>query len=181
MGTLSTITGPTVEPVTTTEVKTALGVLHSDDDTRIDGLIKAARIFAEAYCSLRIMTQVVEWTLDNWPAGEFTLGVWPIQSVDSVKHFDTASPSVEQTLVANTDYYADTTTKNGRLRTEGGWPSVAVIPNPIKIRMTVGYADADSVPDGIKEGIKAYVVYLYDSDELMESIAKRLLWPERII
>lgn len=178
---LTVITAPTDEPITIQEAKDALRIDSNDEDVRIWNLIRTARQFAEDYCNLRIMTQVVELSMDLWPAYEFELDVWPIQSVDTVKYEDTASPTATQTLVANTDYYTDITTTEGRIRTITGWPSVAVKPNAIKIRMTAGYSDQDSVPDQIKEGIKAYCAYIYDSDPLMKEIAERLLWSQRIM
>jgi len=181
MGAFTTITEPTDEPITLDEAKEALRIDIDDEDTRIWNIIRAARMFAEDYLSLKLMSQVVELSFDRWPATEFSLGVWPIISVDTVKYEDTASPISTQTLVADTDYYADITTTEGRLRTLTGWPSVAVKPNAVKIRMTVGYADQDSVPDQIKEGIKAYCAYIYDSDECMKGIAERLLWSARIM
>ena len=180
MGTLTTITEPTDEPVSLQEVKDALRVEDGGDDVRLWNIVRAARMFAEDFCGLKLMPQVVELSMDNWPGYEFGLGVWPIATIDTVKYEDTASPVATQTLTENTDYYADTTITHGRLRTIGGWPSVAVKPNAIKIRMTVGYTDQDSVPDQIKEGMKAYCAYMYDSDPLMKDIAERLLWAARI-
>ena len=181
MGSFTTITEPSDEPITLDEAKEALRIDVDDEDTRVWGIIRAARMFAEDYLSQKIMSQVIELSADRWPATEFGLGVWPIISVDTVNYEDTASPVATQTLIADTDYYADITTTEGRLRTITGWPSVAVKPNAIKIRMTVGYADQDSVPDQIKEGIKAYCAYIYDSDECMKDIAQRLLWSARIM
>ena len=181
MGSFTIITEPADEPITLDEAKEALRIEIDDEDTRIWNIIRAARMFAEDYLNLKIMSQVIELAVDRWPATEFSLGVWPIISIDTVKYEDTASPVATQTLVVNTDYYSDITTIGGRLRTLSGWPSVASKPNAIKIRMTVGYADQDSVPDQIKEGIKAYCAYIYDSDECMKDIAERLLWSARIM
>ncbi len=181
MHTLTVITEPADEPITLDEAKIALRVEDDDEDERIWGIIRAARMFAEDYLSLKIMSQIVELSFDQWPATQFSLDVWPIISVDTVKYEDTASPVATQTLVENTDYYADITKIEGRLRTITGWPSVAVKPNAVKIRMTAGYADQDSVPNQLKEGIKAYCAYIYDSDECMKDIAERLLWSARIM
>ena len=138
-------------------------------------------MFVEGYCSIKICSQVVELSLDSWPSSVIKLGVWPIQSIDSIKYDDTASPTAEQTLTVNTDYYADTITINGRIVAISGWPSVASKFNPIRIRMTVGAVDQASVPNQIKEGIMAYCAYIYDSDILMKDISERLLWSERIM
>ena len=179
--TITVITAPTAEPVTLAEVKETLRVLHNDDDSMISKLIKVAREFAEAYCSLTVMTTVLERSYDAWPGSEFELDIWPIQSIDSVKYDDTSSPVTEQTLVVNTDYYADTTTEGGRIKSVSGFPSTAIKPNPIRVRVTAGYSSRDNVPEQIKEGIKAYVAYLYDGNEIMAKVAKDILWSERRI
>ena len=181
MGTLTIITEPTAEPVTVDEAKEALRIDITDEDTRIGNIIESARIFAEDFCGLKLMTQTIELSMDKWPATEFKLGIWPLASIDSIKYDDTASPVAEQTLTVDTDYYADTTLIEGRVRTIGGWPSVAVKPQAIRIRMTAGYASAAAVPERIKDGIKAYCAYIYDSDPLMKEIAERLLWSARIL
>jgi len=180
MGTLTTITAPTAEPVTLEEMKEALRVDHTDDDSLIIGLMRAARMWAEAYLNKRIASQVVELSYDRFPSSEIYLGVWPIISIDSVKYDDTASPVAEQTLVANTDYYADKTTIGGRVKSISGWPSVAVKPNAVRIRMTVGYVK-DDIPDIIKEGIKVYTAALYDRDCELEKSARLILCPERFL
>lgn len=181
MGAFTVITEPTAEPVSIKETKEALRILHDDEDDRVVKLIKAAREFAESYCGIYIMPTVVELTLDRFPAVEFGLSTWPIESVDSIKYDDTSSPSAEVTLVVNVDYYADTTTEGGRVTTIKGWPSLAVKPNPIRIRMTAGYTTAEKVPEQIKDGIKAYAAYLYDQDPQLKQSAKNILWPQRIL
>lgn len=175
MGTFNIITEPTIEPITIDEAKDAIGITHNDDDLRIDGYIKAARIFAEDFCDLKIMEQIVERSYDNWPSLVIKLNIWPLQSIDSVKYDDTASPVAEQTLAVDTDYYADTTTEGGRVGTISGWPSHASKFNPIRIRMTAGYASQALTPEDLKSGIKAYVVYLYTLDCDMRNTAKEIL------
>lgn len=181
MGTLTVTTAPTEEPVEVSEVMTALRATNTDDTNRINNIITAARIFAEQYTNTKIMTQTVKLTLDRWPATEFLLGIWPLQSIDYVKYYNTASPSVLTTLTVNDDYYADIVTMGGRVRALSGWPSLSVQPNAINIITTAGYATKADVPEAIKEGIKAYCVYLYDGDQSMLKVAKDILWPQRIL
>lgn len=181
MGTFTVITEPKVEPVTITEAKDKLSILHDDEDNRIACMIKSAREFAEAYCGIYIMPTVVELTLDRWPSTEIFLNTSPLQTIDSVKYDDTSSPFSEVTLIVDVDYYADTISEGGRVRAISSWPSLAAKLNPIRIRMTAGYTDASSVPFRIKEGIMTAVVALYDMDMDLEKSAKSILWPERIL
>ena len=181
MGTLTVITAPTTEPVTLSEAKDTLRVTSTDDDTRITDLIATAREWAEHYCDLLIMPQVVERSWHGWPSTHIPLNVSPLESIDSVIYDDTSSPVTAVTLVANTDYYADTTTDGGRVSAINGWPSTAVQPNTVRIRMTAGYTSAALVPERIKDGIKAYIVYLYDNDPNMKEMAENILWSERRI
>lgn len=175
MGTLTVTTEPTEEPVTLSEAKQALAIDHDEDDLQIDGHIITARKFVEQYCDLKIPSQVVQRSYDNWPSWEIDLDVWPLQSIDSVKYDDTASPTAEQTLTANTDYYADTTQEGGRVRSIGGWPSTAVKPTAIRISMTAGYASRSAVPDHFKDAIKTYVAYLYEKNCDLLAITQDIL------
>jgi len=179
MAAFTVITEPTIEPITIDEAKDAIGIDHDSDDVRIDGYIRTARSFAEDFCGLRIMEQTVEISYDGWPSSIIELDVWPLQTIDSIKYDDTASPITEQTLVVDTDYYADVIKEGGRVATITGWPSTAAKPNPIRIRMTAGYASQALVPETLKDGIKAYVVYLYTLDCDMRQVAKHILRGER--
>ncbi|MFV1983002.1 MAG: phage head-tail connector protein [Thiohalomonadales bacterium] len=181
MGTLTIINESGVEPITINEAKDALRILHNDEDDRVSGLITASRRFAELYCGIHIINTVVELSLNNWYSNSIDLNTWPLQSVDSIKYDDTGSPSVELTLTPNIDYYADVITQGGKVTVIHSWPPVAQKPNPIRIRMTAGYTDNSTVPENIKEAIKAYCIYLYDSDPDLEKSAKSILWPERVL
>lgn len=180
MGTLTVITAPTAEPVTLSELKSALGVDHSNDDVELISLIKHAREIAEKYLNRYIMTQTLELSFDGFPAITIPLNVWPLASIDSVKYDDTASPSAEITLTVDTDYYADTTTEGGRIVAISGWFATYPSPNAVRIRMTAGYATADVVPAAIKRGIILWAGGIYQCPDYIES-AKMTLRPFRIL
>lgn len=178
-GTLTLIAAPTSEPITLDDAKDALRVDYDDDDVRITGLIKVARQFAEGFTNLYFFTQTLERTYRDFPAYKFGLNVWPLQSIDSVKYYDTSSPSAQQTLTVNTQYYADVTVIGGAVEAYDAWPAVYDKPNAVAIRMTAGYSDIDDIPEDIKEGLRAYLHVLYHGDMAMEQVAKNLWWPHR--
>jgi len=181
MATFTVITEPTAEPVTLLEAKSKLRILHDDEDDLVLGLIKSAREFTKDFCNIYLMPTVIELTMDKWPALEFGLGTSPLISIDSVKYFDTSSPSVETTLTVNTDYYSDTVIEGGRIISIGGWPSVAVRPNAITITMTAGHVSAEKVPQRLKDGILTQIVSLYELDPELDKSAKSILWRNRIL
>lgn len=180
MSNLTVITAPTIEPVTLQEVKQHVNAVEfSDDDSVLNGYIKDGREWAENFIEQKILTQTIERTYDAWPGLTFNLGVWPLQSVDTIAYYDTASPSAEQTLTANVNYYADTTTIGGRIKNIGGWPSVATRLNPIRIRMTAGYATRALVPQAIKTAIIAYIKMMYDNETMDFKTLERILWRQK--
>jgi len=181
MGTLTVITEPNIEPVSLSEAKDTLRVTNIDDDGRIGNIIKSARQWAEHYCDLLLMTQTVELSFYGFPGISIPLNVSPLQSIVSVIYDDTSSPVTAVTLVEDTDYYADVTTEGGLVHTVSGWPSTASQPNTVRIRMTAGYTTQALVPERIKDGIKSYIVYLYDNDPDMKEMAENILWSERRI
>jgi len=180
MATLNTITAPTGVPVTVQELKDRLRLTTTSEDARLYALLEAATKWAEEYTHLKIMPQVVELTLDRFPSWGFNLDVHPIRSVDSVKYDDTSSPQVETTLTADVDYETDIVTTKGRIESLGGWPSVSSDMNAVRIRMSVGYASALVVPEGIKEGIKMYAAGLYTCDVATKKGAESALWVYRV-
>lgn len=179
MATLNTITAPVTEPVDIEDLRDVLRIDGTSEDGRLSSLIVAARIWAEDFLDMKLMSQVVDLTLDSFVSDSFDLGVYPIQSVDSVKYDSTDSPSVETTLTENVDYRVDIVTNFGRIVSIGGWPSAYRKFNSVRIRMTVGYTDAVSVPQSIKEGIKVYAASLYECNPQLMEAAKNILWPYR--
>ena len=145
---------PTTEPVTLAYAKLHLRVDITDDDTLITNLIKAAREYAETYCARSFVQHTYRADLANF-ADLMELPLGPVQSVTSIKYYDTASPSVLQTL-ASTVYAVN---KNCITRTYGqSWESVAYRPDAVQITYQTGYSDLASPEDTIASIPQAVVV-----------------------
>lgn len=63
---LDLVTAPAIEPITVAEVKNALRIDHTEDDTLIGFLITAARTSAEAYTRRAFITQTWKMFMDSF-------------------------------------------------------------------------------------------------------------------
>ncbi|MDD5511882.1 MAG: hypothetical protein PHI12_13875, partial [Dehalococcoidales bacterium] len=86
---ITTKTAPNIEPVTKAEVKMHLRLATTDaeaaayttEDDLLDRLITTARIMTEQQTGRKLITQTLEYYLDEWPDGdEIVLPYPPLQS-----------------------------------------------------------------------------------------------------
>lgn len=173
--TIRVITQPTVEPVSTVEMKLHLREDLFEQDLLIDALIKAAREYAEAYTGRAFVAQTQELTLDEFPScGEIEIPNPPLQLVEWVKYVD--ADGVVQT-VNDSLYQVDPYAEPGKIKPAYGevWPSTRSGEyNAVQVRFTCGYPEIGSptgvdptnnVPEGIKHWMKVRVAQLYEHRE----------------
>jgi uncharacterized phiE125 gp8 family phage protein len=156
------ITPPATEPVTLAEAKLLLRIDHADDDTLIEGLITAAREQCEHIIGRSLLEQTWEKVMDSFPNKPVELFYPPIIEVESVKYVD-SNTGVETTL-ASDRYRTDVDSEPGLLGLSqfDYWPATQDVSNAVRITYTAGYADADAVPQSIKNWIKLAVAHLYE-------------------
>lgn len=165
---LTVQTAPASEPLTTAQAKTHLRVSHSNDDTYIDLVVKAARIHAEEVELRRaLITQTLDLWLDAWPHGNIIhLPRPPLQSVTSIVYYDT--DDTEATF-ASTNYHVDTNSEPGRIILNDGqsWASSDLRPaHAIRVRYVAGYGSAaTSIPQAILHGLYFLVGHFYENRE----------------
>ena len=154
---------PATEPLTLTEVKAHLRVDGADSDTLLTAQIQAAREHAETYLNRALITQTVQARYDYFTEDMYVPKP-NLQSVTSVKYIDTNG--VEQTLNA-TLYKVDTFSVPGRIVPAYGeiWPSVRNEINAITIEYVAGYADADAVPQAIKQALLLHIGHMFENRE----------------
>ena len=173
-----------VEPVTSAEVKLYARVAHSVEDSLITSWIKAARKEAEDYQHRGYIEQVYRMTYDSFPGSCIEFPRPPLISVDSVKYYDTEDT---ENVFGSGNYFVDLNSEVGRLSLNYGvaWPTVTLRPlNAVIIEFTAGYgADADVVPDSVKNAIYLYCTYMYENREAENTFPKEfydLLRPDRM-
>lgn len=107
MYSLTTITGPSEEPVTLAKAKAHLRIDHDDENALVEDWIKSARELAEAHTGRRFVTQQVRMTLAAFPChpdANIRLPVGPVASVDAFSYTDEAGAT--QVLAADVNYQA---------------------------------------------------------------------------
>lgn len=185
-------TPPASEPVPLSDTKTYLRIADSDDDAFITALIIAVRQRFEEWAGRSLITQTWTLWLDGFPRrennrstreGSYELPVShydavqrvleisrsPLQSVTSLKTYDTASSA---TVFDSSNYLVDAVSTPGRIALNQGasWPTGLRGINAVEIEFVAGYGNAFDVPESIKQGMLLWIKLLFaDKSKLFES------------
>lgn len=161
------VTPATVKPLTLDEAKAQLNVDHSDDDLLISAMIDAAVSYLDGYSGIygrALIDQTWKVSADGFSSC-MRLPVDPLQSITSVKYYDTAN--VQQTL-AGTVYgaYSDALGPFVTLKSGQSWPSVYSREDAIEITWVAGFGpDVPDVPPAVVHAIRLLVAHWYANRE----------------
>ena len=175
---LTLVTAPPAEPVTTAEAKSHLRVDDSDSDTLIGTLVTAARQHIDARDGIlgrALVEQTWDMKLDEFPApgSGIMVPMPPLISVSSITYTDTNGDS--QTLAAS-EYQVVGAGGYGRGEIveahSKSWPSTRDVPEAVTVRFTCGYESSASpkdydaaVPQVIKQAMLLMVADMYENRE----------------
>lgn len=177
---LALVTPPAYDPISLAEAKAHCRITSSDEDGTIVGYILAARQHIENECHLRIVTQTLDYTIDDdWPCEiargyhrqRITFPIGPVQSVTSITYVDgdgsTQTLGTDQYVVAN----FGTTVQSGRPYIEPAynvtWPTVRCQSAAITVRFVAGW-DLSNVPNPIMHALRLLISH---ADQNREAVA----------
>jgi uncharacterized phiE125 gp8 family phage protein len=166
------VTAPTFEPVTVAQARKQVELAESDraHDEQLELLIQAAREQLEADTDLVLGQKTVKVYDDDFDAA-MQLQLRPIQSITSVKYYDTGNSL--QTL--STSYYDfDAANRKVVLKYNQTWPAVILGRyDAVEITYVCGYASQALIPALAKQACLLLVGnYFEGRDMLKESDAK---------
>lgn len=171
---LITVTAATAEPVTLTEAKAHLRVIHDSDDALIASQITAARQVVELNTGRALADADYLWAVEPGLCGPLRLPLVPAGQVTAVTYLD--GDRARQAL-ATDGYYVDLDRGSVELLTGDG----SRAPN---VEFSTAVTD---VPAALKAAILLMVGDLYENSEassektLVENPAvQRLIFPYRI-
>lgn len=170
------VTAASLRPVTRAQAKKQCEIPSDDTthDDQIDLLIDVASAEFEADTDMALLTQTWRVYADSWGSTEsLQLPKRPIQSVASVKYFDTAN--AQQTLTSSV-YSLDDTDRVLRLAYNQVWPSHIDRWDAIQVNYVCGYAAASDVPSTIKQAVLLLIGYYFgqnrgDNDRANDKVA----------
>jgi uncharacterized phiE125 gp8 family phage protein len=179
---LTLVTAPTSEPITLTEAKAHCRVDHSLDDARFAALILAAREWGQGLTHKAFLTQTWDYSLDCFP-DEIKLPMSPVQSITSVKYYDT--DNTEQTL-SSSAYITDVRSHVPRISLADGydWPDTYYRYHPVTVRFVAGYTSGAADLYTIRAALLLHVEAHYDRTENFDRLvqaAESLLLPLRVV
>lgn len=159
---VTVVTPPAVEPLDLDSVKNYLRVELDDEaeDSLIEGLIVAAREYAESFCERAIGKQTLRYSLDYFPAGEVILPrATPLVSVTSVAYYSDVWAMT--TLDAST-YELDTNHVPGRLllAEDEVWPATRLGQNAVSVTYVAGSL---TVPQPVRQAMLVWITHRYDN------------------
>lgn len=154
----ASVAAPASEPVTLTQAKAQLRVDHSDDDTLIASLIKAARAHIEAACAVRFSARTgVSFKCDGF-SDLARLPEAPVSSITSITYIDAAGAS--ETLPTTVyEVRADGLDVGIVLKTDQTWPTIQS-GSRVTVTAAIGYATA---PDDICHALLMLIAHWYEN------------------
>lgn len=174
---LATVTPPAYDPVSLAEAKAHCRITNDDEDGLLAGYILAARQYVENECCLRLITQTIDYTInDRWPCiierGYYRqrvgFPVGPVQSVTSVSYIDgggtTQTLATDQYVVGN----IGTDIQSGRPFIEPvygvTWPYVRYQQAAITVRFVAGWS-LSNVPNPLMQAMRMLIGHQYEIRE----------------
>jgi uncharacterized phiE125 gp8 family phage protein len=161
------VTAPSVEPVVfDPDLKEHLRLPDSSEQTKVEGLVTAARAFLEDIANRAFVTQTWDLFLDRFPS--CILVPRPrLQSVTTIKYRDTDG---QQVTLDSSKYQVDIKSEPGRIIPVYGetWPSTRAELNAVEVRYVAGYGDAAADVDAsAKHLIKILVSEYFENPDGM--------------
>lgn len=166
------LTEPSGLVVTLDELKEWLRISGTDEDTTLTFILTAAQQKISCYLNITLLRHNVRGNYSCLECSKFerfpfiSFKKFPLDAVSKVAVWD-GTAYVD--LTVTTDYIVEQRSKafpRVLFKNTADFPTVSIadeVAYPIRIEASVGYEDADAVPELIKLAIKQYAALLYDN------------------
>jgi uncharacterized phiE125 gp8 family phage protein len=149
-------------PLTLSEAKSHLRLLHDDLDVEVEEALKAAVEYCETVAgrALRVSHTLTQ-KYCQWPCGPVRFDRQPVTAISSVTYYDGNGDS--QTLASSNYRLQASTLAAGYLEWDDDFtrPTLDTRDDAVTITFTVGYTDIASVPAMAKHAIKLKLAEIF--------------------
>lgn len=160
------VTAPATAPISLAEAKAQMRVEGGDEDSIIQRLIDAAVAFVDVQGALgfAMITQTwAEWLGPNQSTVYLSLG--PVQSVSSIKYYDTDG-NLQTATLADFNIFGTPNRISISPKTSKAWPITQTRDDAIKIEYVIGYGSTSaSVPQTVRHALLMLVAHWYENRE----------------
>ena len=165
---ISIVTPATNDPVTLAEFKAHERITHTEEDGVIAKKLSAATQFVQAIADRQLVDATLKEVFECWPSKRLIhLGRPPVDSVSSVKYYDTSATPTLTTM--STDDYRVYTFQDqpGILEID----EATVLPDlddriyPIEVTFVAGYGAQAAVPEIYKEALHLVAADYFNNRE----------------
>lgn len=154
------VTAPVLQAVTRAQVKKHCEVPIDDSthDDQLEMLIDVATSQLENDCDICLLTQTIRVYAEDWCGDEIYLPKRPIQSISSVKYYD--SSNTQQTLSTDV-YYLNAPERSVELKYNQVWPSLTTRWDAVEVNYVCGYTAASLVPANARHALMLLIGYYF--------------------
>lgn len=180
-------TPPTWEPLTVAEAKAQIRSVQDQENGVVQGYIRAARHAAEEHLGVYLPTQTITLALSDFADCIPLPMAAPLQSVTSVKYYDTNG--TQQTLSASI-YTVDTSSRPGRvaLAADQSWPELQSnrLASRVEIIYVAGYTAPNLIPPSVLQGMRILIGNMDADRDGMEAGTEQAMrvaktfWTDRV-
>lgn len=147
---------PTIEPISLAEMKVHVREDYNDNDTILNAMIKAARVWVEKEYQLSLVQRTYRADVEGF-AGRFRLPNPPLSSITSIYYYTPDSPQA-LTLLDASFYRADLGRSEIYIDASSATiPSVASRHDAVQITYVAGYEPSTDSPQDLTENVPAAV------------------------
>jgi uncharacterized phiE125 gp8 family phage protein len=176
MGTLEVVTAPSIQLVTTAEVKAQAKIEISEDDALLDAYIERATEYLgnEVDGGMQFRQTQFDLPVSEWWDAPLKLPRPPFYGLNSLKYYDTAG--TQQTLNLANVIVRRPWRQPGTIE----WAPRITLPSvdpdrefPITVRFEAGWGAANEVPAQVKQAVVLLVAQWYRDREAASEVASR--------
>lgn len=164
---LSTVTAPTVTPVTLAALKEHLRLTGTDEDSPLAIYLGAATAWVEDFTRRCVINRTLKLTLDLFPyLGQIELPRPNVSSVTFVKYYNTDGTL---TTLSADDYWTVLNEPSGPgliiLKSSADWPDLQEDrPRAVEVTFVAGYGAATTdVPDDVRQAVMLLAAHLFEN------------------